>query len=135
MEHNINLLEIGISPELLEEHRLAAIALKAAKANELHLRLLITDNLLDGLATGTHNFSCEGLKVKAVKGVNHKFDVSTLNELLEEDHLSVDERSLIRWKPELKLADYKKAEFNVESLEEALIVTPSLPSLEIKLGD
>jgi hypothetical protein len=127
-------IDIDIDPDLLEEHRVTAIALKEIKAKELELRNQIADVVLEGLDPGTHNFAKEGMLIKAVSALNYSFDKVVLTALIDEDMLSDDELELIRWKPELKLADYKKAEFEVEVLDEALFVKPAQPTIEIKIG-
>lgn len=124
-----------IDLELLEAHRVAAIGLKEFKAEELRLRNEITDQLLEGADPGTHNFKFGGYIVKTVKKLNYSFDRETLDQLIEDDQLSLDELSLIRWSPDLKLGEYKKAEFDIEGIDEALVVKPALPTLEIKLGE
>lgn len=127
-------VDIDIDPELLEEHRLAALELKEVKKKELELRNKITDKILDGLPAGTHNFAKAGMKIKAVSSLNYSFDKETLDELINEDILTKEELDLIRWKPELRLADYKKASF-VENINGAIFVRPAQPTLEIKLGE
>jgi len=128
-------LESKLSEELLEAHRNAAIALKACKEVELDLRNQITDILLEGQDVGTHNFELHGLKVKAVKGVSYKLDDELIQEFLDAGDLSDFEIGLIRTKYELRLADYKRANFPIDVLDQALVVKPSLPTLAIKLGE
>jgi hypothetical protein len=128
-------IDINIDHDLLEEHRVTAIALKEIKAKELDLRNQITDKILDGLEPGTHNFASHGMLIKAVKSLNYSFDRDVLQQLIDDEMLTEEEEELIRWKPELKLADYKKANFETEVLEEALFVKPAQPTLEIKIGE
>ena len=132
-------LEKKLSPELLEEHRLAAITLTDAKAVELNLRNEINDVLLEGRDSGTHNFELHGMKVKAVKGLNYKLDDELIQEFLDNDELTDFEISLIRIKYEVRLADYKRAveqgQNPIDVFDQALSVQPSLPTLAIKLGE
>jgi hypothetical protein len=121
-----------IDHDLLEAHRMAAINMREWKAKELALRVEITDQLLEGQDIGTHNFILHGMFVKAVKGVSYSLDKNVIDE--KYDEMSDDERGLIRWKPELKLGDYKSAVFDTDILEEALTIKPSLPTLDITLG-
>jgi hypothetical protein len=123
------------SKALLEKHRLVAIELKEIKADELKLRQVITDHLLEGLDIGTHNFEINHLNVKAVKAVSHSFDQEMLAEFIDNGDLTDMELGLLRTKYELKLKDYKLANFDVDVLEQALVVKPSLPTLTITLGD
>lgn len=120
-----------IEHDLLEEHRIAAIQLKEWKAKELELRNQITDVLLEGLDTGTHNFTMHGMFVKAVKGVSYSIDKSVLDVIW--DDMDPDERELVRWKPELNLKDYKNNSLPLV-LDDAITVKPSLPTLSITLG-
>ena len=126
-------LEAKLDPNLLEFHRLAAIALKEAKAHELELRSQITDVLLEGRDTGTHNFELHGMAVKSVKGVSYKLDDDLIQEFIDNEELSEFELGCIRTKYDLRLADYKRATFPVDVLEQALVVRPSLPTLAISL--
>ena len=128
-------IDINLDHDLLEDYRTTAAALKEIKALELKLRNEITDVILADLEPGTHNFASHGMLIKAVKSLNYSFDKDTLQELIDDDMLTPEELDLIRWKPELKLADYKKANFEVENLNEALFVKPAQPTLEIKLGE
>jgi len=126
---------MDIDLELLEAHRVAAIELKEWKATEIKLRNQITDVLLEGADPGTHNFNIGEFKIKTVKKLNYSFDRETLAQLIEDEQLSDEELALIRWSPDLKLGDYKKAECDLEGINEALIVKPAQPTLEIKLGE
>ena len=115
--------DIHVPDELLEQHRVAAIALKEIKATEIELRNQITDILLEGADPGTHNFTFASFIVKAVKKLGYSFDKVTLQQLIDDEQLSQEELDLIRWSPELKLGDYKKAECDLENLDEALILS------------
>ena len=127
-------IEIDVDADLLEEHRQVALQLKEIKAKELELRNKITDVILDGLPTGTHNFAKDGMLIKAVSSLNYSFDRDELETLINEDILTPEEHDCIRWKPELALATYKKTDFT-ENLDGALFVKPAQPTLEIKLGE
>ena len=115
--------------EKLEEHRNLNIQLKAIKEKEAALRRALCDELLKGKQVGTHNFNVAGLKVKAVKGVSMRIDAK-----IDVDELSDEEKNLIRWKPELKVGDYKKTTSDTSRLDEYVIVTPSMPTLSIELA-
>lgn len=128
-------LEKQLPEGLLEAHRNAALALKDCKEYELDLRNQITDVLLEGRDTGTHNFEIHGMLVKAVKGVSYKLDDELIQEFLDNGELSDFEIGLIRTKYDLRLADYKRANFPIDVLDQALVVRPSLPTLAIKLGE
>lgn len=114
---------------MLEEQRLLAIQLKAVKEKEAAMRRSICDELLKGKSVGTHNYHVGGLKVKAVKSVSYR-----LSSDLDVDALTDEEKNLIRWKPDLKLADYKKTSSDLSNLNEFVMVTPSMPSLTIELA-
>lgn len=128
-------IEKEVSEELLELHRLAAIDLKLAKIDELNLRNQITDILLEGRDTGTHNFILHDMKVKAVKAVSHAFDQEMIHEFIDNGEVTDEEMELIRTKYELKVGDYKKALFETDILDQAIIVKPSQPTLTVSLGE
>ena len=127
--------EIHIEHDLLEAQRVAAIALKEIKETELDLRNQITDVLLKGKPTGTHNFIMEGFKIKVVKSVTHSFDTEGLEQLMDNNELSEDELTLLRVKYSLILDDYKQAAFDTTVLDDVIIVKPSLPTLSITIGE
>ena len=116
----------------LENYMKAKDALKAAKEKEAVLRLEITDELLKGTSEGTHNFTIDGLKVKAVNRMTYKLDEDEL-ELIWDD-LPEAEADLIRMKPTLKLKDYKEM-YGDLMINNAITVSPAMPSLEVKHGD
>ena len=116
----------------LEEYRLLAEQVKLLKKKEVEMRRYICDQLLDGRNIGTHNFSMEGFAIKAKKAVAYKFDQEVVQHLIEEDELNDYEREMIRTKYEVALANFKKGADELESLEDAVIVTPSMPTLDRK---
>lgn len=114
----------------LEEHRVMAADLKRLKADEMELRIDIAEQLSsDGLAAGTHNFAFEGLKVKLVSKLNYRID----KDILETLELTEEEAECIRWKPELNLTKYKMEE--IDTLDEAIIVTTGAPTLTVELAE
>ena len=127
--------EIHIKHDLLEEHRMAAIALKEMKETEIELRNKITDVLLKGKPTGTHNFLMEGFQIKVVKSVTHSFDDEGLEQLMDNNELSDDELTLLRVKYSLILNEYKQATFDTTVLDDVIIVKPSLATLSITIGE
>lgn len=113
----------------LENYIKAKDALTAAKKLEAELRLGITDELLKGKGEGTHTFDVTGFKVKAVQRMNYKVDEDELD-LIWED-LDQAEQDLIRFKPSLKLKEYKEMPGTLV-LNNAITVTPGMPTLEVK---
>ena len=118
--------------EQLEQYIEAKQALVDAKANEAELRMAITDELLAGKSEGTHNFKIDGMKVKAVNKMNYKIDEDELDTIW--DDLEQAEQDLVRFKPSLKLKDYKEAEGDL-MLNNAITVSPAMPTLEVSHGD
>ena len=114
--------------ELLNDYDLAKTALKEAKKVELELRLKICDELLSGKNPGTHNFNIDGVKAKAVSKLNYKIDEDELDMIWES--LSPEEQNVIRFKPSLKLKDYKELEDEL-LINNAITVSPAMSTLEI----
>lgn len=124
-----------ITPEMLDKARVFAIRLKALKIEEMALRKVIAEELGKDLDIGTHNFEQDGFKIKLKLGVGYSLDQAELQYAMDEGFLAQDELDLIRIKYDLKLAEYKAAGFNTETLDEYIIVKPSAPSLDIILGE
>lgn len=118
----------GITHELLEQHMKAKAELNAAKEKEMNLRLEITDVLLEGKSAGTYNFKIDGMKVKAVQKINHSIDEDELE--LIWDEMEESEKNLVRFKPSLKLKDYKAMVGDL-MINNAITVSPATPSLVI----
>ena len=123
-----------LTADLLEAHRVMALQLKVLKQDEMRLRIAIVENLTAGKPVGTHSFSLDGYIIKAKLGVSHSIDQAMIKEMIEDDALSDEELDLLRVKYELKLGDYKKAG-ETDTLDDAIIVKPAAPTLEIVLGE
>jgi len=121
--------------DMLERSRALAIQLREIKKEEMDLRVAIADILGEGKAPGTHTFEQDGFIIKLKLGLNHSLIQDELKEALEDERLSEEELELLRTKYDLRLADYKKADFNTDVLDEFVIVKPSAPTLTITLGE
>ena len=121
--------------EKLEASRIMAIQLSELKKAEMSLRLEIAQELGGPRGPGTYNFEMDGLKVKLKLSNNTSLDQEELNTAIEDDRLTDEEKELIRWKGDLKMADYKKADFETDNLDELIIVKPSAPTLTIEIGE
>lgn len=121
--------------EKLEQSRVYAIQLKALKKVEMDLRVEIAAELGADRQPGTHDFEIDGLKVKLKLGLNYSLIQDELQEAIEDERLNEEEMELLRLKYDLRLGDYKKADFNTEALDEFIIVKPSAPTLVIELGE
>ena len=120
---------------MLEEARDLAIQLKDIKEREMILRIKISKALNKDQTPGTANYDQDGMRVKLKVANNTSIDQEELISLMVRGLLTEDERTLIRTKYDLKLGDYKKADFDTSILEEAIIVKPAAPTLTITLGD
>jgi len=115
----------------LEQHRLLKQKLTDIKAEEMILRVDIVEILTNGEAEiGTHNFDYPGLTVKL--GISRKTKVDKF--ILDGLDLTPEEDDCVRWTPSLDANKYKKAG-NTDTLDEALIVTLSAPTLTVELSD
>ena len=121
--------------EKLERNRALAIQLKEIKAEEMALRVEIAQELGADKQPGTHDFEIDGMKVKLKLGLNYSLDQAELKDAIEDERLDEEELELLRIKYDLRLADYKKADFNTDNLEDCMIVKPSAPTLVIELGE
>lgn len=124
-----------VTTEMLERARMLAIQLKEIKAEEMELRREIVSEIAGDLDVGTHVLDRDGFKIKVRIGVSYGLVQDELQELIDTGQLTEEENDLVRIKYDLKLADYKKAGFNTDSLDEVIVVKPSAPSLDITLGE
>lgn len=114
--------------EKLEEYRCMKADLASLKRDEMALRVEIISELSkDALSKGTHDFSREGMSVKVKINLTYKIDKIVLETL----ELTEDEGECIRWKPELNLNVYKEAD--IDTLDDAIIVTNGAPTLTVEL--
>jgi len=112
----------------LEEYRVMKADLATLKAEEMALRVNIVEELSkDAMAKGVHDFSFPGMAVKVKIGLYYKIDKGVLETL----SLTEEEAECIRWKPELNQNAYKEAE--TDTLDDAIIVTNSAPTLTVEL--
>jgi len=120
--------------ELFEQHRTMAIQLKQLKVDEMKLRIAIVENLCAGKDLGTHTFSMEGFIIKAKTSVGYSLDQEIIQEMIADDVLSDEELDCLATKYQLKLGDYKRSG-ETDNLDEAVMVKPAAPTLEIVLGE
>ena len=116
----------------LEQWQKMSSDLKMLKEMEANLRRELCEEVLKG-RVGDFTEKCElyGSRVKVSSKVNRRIDKTVLTTLW--DALSTEERECIEFKPELKIAKFKKlSEINGKHyIYEAIIETPGMPVLEI----
>ncbi len=115
--------------KLFDDHIEAQENLKYWKERELELRLKICNPLLEGKSVGTHNIKKGKYKLKACKKVNYNFDEEILDN--NWDDLSDDEQDCVKFKPSLRLKEYKNLH-DRKLLDEAIEVVPATPTLNIE---
>ena len=114
----------------IEEYVEAKRNLDVAKRVEAKLRLEITDTFTQGI--GTHTREIGRYEVKAVFRNSFNIDPKMLSSV--EDKLSAEEFLCINYKPTLRLSEYKQLdEEERTTLDECVIVKPSMPSLKVML--
>lgn len=124
-----------ITADMIEELRAMAAQLKDLKVREMALRREIAAELGDGLDPGTHTITRDGFKIKLKLGLSYGIDQDELKFLIDENMLTDEEMDLLRIKYDLRLADYKKADINTDTLDDVIIVKPAAPTLDITLGE
>jgi hypothetical protein len=91
---------------------------------------------LDETEEGTVRFSDFGLNVKITSRLNRKVDSELLQDIAAENGLSDHLPSLFRWKPDINLSAWKKADASITGpLLGAITTVPSRPSYSISYED
>jgi len=94
--------------------------------------LLVTELKISEAAEGTANFDLGDYKVKVVSKLNRKIDGDKLQEVAAEAGLSEHLSDLFRWKPELNMTAWKRADNTItEALSAAITTTPGRPAFTI----
>ena len=126
MKKKINVVEHA---KFNEWHHLA-VQLKGIKENEMRIRKEIAADILEGLAPPC-KFKVEinGLIVVLEIGVNYKLDLDIINQIFTE--LSDEEKSSLKFTPELKLREYKKLPCK-NLIKEAITIKPSAPTIKVE---
>lgn len=89
---------------------------------------------LDETVEGTVNIEKGRMRVKVVNRLNHKVDADKLQDIANESGLSDYLPTLFRWKPEINMSSWRKADEGITRvLLGAITTTPSRPSFSISL--
>jgi len=118
--------------ELLVEHVEAKAALDKWKKRESMLRLKIIDELSPDNISGTTNHTVGNAKVKIGKNMSYKLDNDVFQDI--KDNLTEEEQDCILMTPKLVLRAYKITD-DTGNLDEAITVSPSMPTLKIEFGE
>ncbi len=123
-----------VSQKDLEEWYKVQEELSALKSREILLRNKIFKGLFTDPkeGTNTHTLS-DGYAIKGQHVINRSVDVASLTNMREElDKAKVPVESLIKYKPELAVAEYRKLNDEQRAMFDAvLIIKPGTPQLEI----
>ena len=111
------------------EWRDLATDLKDIKFKEMRLRKDLAQDILTGLVPPYNNkLSINGIPIIVENTVAHNLDKEVVNQIFED--LSLEEKSAMKFTPELKLREYKKLP-KESLLHEAVTVKPSAPTIKI----
>ena len=107
----------------------AKAELSLAKANEMKLRLAISDEVLAGHKKGVKHLLVEGLDVAATAKLNTTLDPEMLDSIWND--LPQEERDCIVHKPSLVAKNYKNLDED-SKLHQAVTTKPGTPTLSVK---
>lgn len=113
------------------------IAAKQAETEAIAYRREIEDLLVKELGIseseeGSKSFGPDGYKIKVTCKMNRKVDGDRLQELAAEAGLSDHLGELFRWKPELSLTAWRRADSSItDVLSGAITTTPGRPTFNI----
>jgi len=117
--------------KLLADYVEAKASADRFKKLENELRIKIVEQFFPTAGEGTHNSTFKGLELKATVRYNYKFDLDELKMI--EEMLNENEAACVRRRPSLDLTKFKALDPDDKVLiEDAIIITPGLPTLTVK---
>jgi hypothetical protein len=117
--------------KLIAEYVEAKASADRFKKLENSLRIKIVDEFFPVAGEGTHNSCFKNMDLKVTVRYNYKFDKDEL--ALVEPMLNDEEAACIKRNPTLDLTKFKSlAPGDKVMIEDAIIITPGLPTLTIK---
>jgi hypothetical protein len=119
-----------LTEEKLIQWQDSKLALDLAKETEAELRANICVEILQDKVKGTAHLEIASFKVTATGVVNNKIDLSIFSTILKE--LSAEEKSCIRYKPELIASAYKQLPDD-STLHKAVVTSSGKSTLKIKI--
>ena len=116
--------------ELIDFYDQVKRELKDFKDAEAEINALLAEHIpaAEGKSVGTTTSVVEDAQVKIARKYNYRVDSEELENISE--MLTDEERECIKYKPELKMKEYKQCDHS--TLDLALIVTNAKPTIEIK---
>ena len=106
-----------------------------AERREIEDRLKALINF-DENSEGTTRLIAGDASITTTSRLNRKVDADKLQDIAAEHGLTDHLSTLFRWKPEINMALWKKADESITApLLEAITTSPSRPSFSIKLGE
>ena len=101
------------------------------KKLENELRVKIVETMFPTAGEGTHNMDFGDVEIKATVRFNYKFDAKELEDL--EGDFNEMEAACVKRKPSLDVTKYKSlSESDKQTIDEAVVITPGLPTLVVK---
>ena len=97
-----------------------------AREEELKIREYLAKNLHDGVE-GSKTVTVDGVKVTITRNLNRTIDAAEAEKLYKE-HSDVA-LAVLRWKPEIRVGEYKKHQ---DVMDEYITTKPGPPSVEFK---
>ena len=113
------------------------LAAKQAEQDATNARREIEDAMIAELSIaenldGTKSFERDGLQIKVTGRINRTIDGDKLQELAAESGLTEHLSGLFRWKPEIKMREWKGASPEItQKLAGAITAKPGRPSFSI----
>ena len=105
--------------------------LKALKAKEMKMRKELCAEIFEGkFGAMKETFTSDNMKVVAENTVTYKLDIAGVSSVWED--LSTMQKTAVRWKPELILAQYK-ALVEPGILQECVTIQPAAPTLKVTI--
>ena len=103
--------------------------LKTLKAKEMKKRKELCMEIFEGrVGKMKKKFEHEGYLIEAANAISYKLDTANVKAMWED--LSEAEVEAVDWKPDLKLAAYKKLDKKA-LLHECVIAKPAAPTLKV----
>lgn len=109
--------------------------LAALKQKEMLLRKALWTRMFAEPVEGTNKFDLgDGFEVSGTHKIERKVDLASYQNLVEHlRHEGVPVDTLVKWKPELAISEYRKLnEDQAKKFDHILIISEGSPSMEIR---
>ena len=108
--------------------------LQVMQEKERALRIALLDELFPSAGEGTHRTEVGDMTIKGV--FRNNINIDQKEYALRFDMMTDEEKACFKMKPTLQVGEYKKLHEKMKThIDDILVITPGMPSIEIILSD